>query len=234
MNNFKFLSPEAKGKRLKGDIGMGYQMTHKVVISEAFDPVIFNLPVVTTNINQINVSNALSTPLNLGLLERMDFFTMDGKYGFKYQVLGKPEFAKASGYKGSIALSYGHDHPEKTSINYSTSSSVRTYSTDLKVTSFEVSLLVGKRISTQHLFYTNIYYDAYNYEGELSSTQFAAIKVKGKSTNKGLLLGYELSQAGEESVGAKVKLEGGLSQGKLDNYDTKISGIFGGVIGIYW
>ncbi len=234
MNNFKFLSPEAKGKLLKGDIGMSDQMTHKVVISEAFDPLIFNLPAVTTNVNQISVGNALSMPINLGLLERMDFFTIDGKYGFKYQVLGDPEVLKVEGYKGSIALSYGYDHPEVTNVTYTSSSSVRSYSTDMKVSSYEVNLIFGKRISPQHLFYSSLFHDSYNYKGQLTSTQFATVNVKGKSQNTGLLLGYELSQAGEEKLGAKVKLEGGVVQGKLDSYDKRTSGVVGGMLGFYW
>ncbi len=234
MNNFKFLSPEAKGKLFKGDFGFGYQATHKVVITEAFDPLIFNLPTVTTDVNQISVSSALNAPINLGLLERLDLYTLDGKYGLKYQVIGDPELAKSEGYKGSIAIAYGYDHPDAKTETYSNASTVRSYSTDMKVTSVEFSLLFGKRLKPQHLVYTNLFYDSYNYEGQLTSTTLATVKVKGKSSNSGLLLGYELSQAGDEKLGAKIKLEGGVARGKLDSYDTKVSGVFGGVLGFYW
>lgn len=235
MNNSKFLSPEAKGKLFSGDVGLSYQMTHKVVISEAFDPLIFNVPAVTRDVNQISIGGDISIPLNLGLLEKLDFYTIDGKYGFKYQVIGEPELKKEEGIKGAIAVAYGYDHPEASSVTYTSSSSgARIYETDMKVKSIEVTLLLGKRINPNNLFYTNLFHDRYTYDGKLKSTQFSTINAKGKSYNTGLLLGYELFLAGSENLGVKIKLEGGIAQAKLDNYDKRTSGIAGGTFGLAW
>jgi hypothetical protein len=97
MNNAKFLTPEARGKLLKGDVSLSYQTVNKVVISEAFDPIIFNLPASATDVNQIRNSGNISLPINLGLMEQLDFYTIDSKYGFKYQFVGAGDEKREEG-----------------------------------------------------------------------------------------------------------------------------------------
>ena len=234
MNNSKFITPESTGKFLKGDLGISYQMTHKVVISEAFDPLIFNLPAITSNVDQISIGGEVSLPIDLGLLEKLDFYTIDGKYGFKYQLIGTPELAKEAGYKGAFAVAYGYDHPDSSEVVYTSGTTTRTLKTDMKVKSIETSLLFGKRIDEKNLFYFNIFHDRYTYDGSLSSSQFTTINAKGKSSNTALLIGYELSSDNKDKFGAKIKLEGGVAQGQLDQFDKRTSGVLGSVISMTW
>lgn len=233
MNNEKFLSPETKGKFLKGDLGIGYQAVHKVYLVDAFDPIVFNLSPLVLDLNTIVVSSSLDLPFNLGLLENLDFYSVDSKYGLKYQFLGEPELARSTGYKGSFALAYGYDHPDTGDQTFIyTGQTNRTYSTDIKVKSIETSLIIGKRFSPENLLYSTIYYDYYSYDGVLTSSQFNTIHAKGKSFNTALLLGYELSS--KDSLTAKLKVEGGVAAGKLDNIDTKVSGTIGSSLSFCW
>jgi len=233
MNNSKFLTPEARGKLFKGDVSLSYQTVNKVVISEAFDPIIFNLPASATDVNQIRNGGNISLPINLGLMEQLDFYTIDSKYGFKYQFVGAGDEKREEGYKAAVALAYGYDHPDKEDVIYSNGNSVRTYSTDMKVKSYELSLLFGKRIDNKNLFYTNLFHDRYEYDGKLTSTSFSEVKASGKSQNTGLLLGYELS-SDPKGLGAKIKLEGGIVYGKLDDSDDRTAGTFGSSLGFSW
>lgn len=233
MNNEKFLTPETKGKFLKGDLGIGYQVVHKVYLVEAFDPIVFNLPATTIDLNTIAVSSAFDLPFELGLFENLDFYTLDSKYGIKFQFLGESELAKSTGYKGAIALAYGYDHPDSSDQNYiSSSQTTRTYSTDLKVKSVEASLIIGKRFSPEHLLYSTLFYDYYAYNGVLTSNQFNTISAKGKSFNTALLIGYELTT--KENIGLFFKLEGGVAVGQLDNVNTKVSGTIGSSVSLGW
>lgn len=232
MNNVKLLSPETKGKFLKGDIGLGVQQTHKVILTEAFDVVIFNLNTAVA-VNTVENGSEFSLPINLGLLERLDFYTLDSKYGLKFQFYGDSELKRTEGFKAAIALAYGHDTPKSENVIYTSSTSNRTYSTSIDVDSFEISLIAGKRFNPSNLFYLNVFRDQYNYEGQLSSSQFSPINVKGKSSNTGLLAGYLVSNSSKETM-LIWKLEGGVVRGKLQDYSDKTSGAYGTSISFGW
>lgn len=233
MNNVKFLSPETKGKFLKGDIGIGLQQTHKVILTEAFDAVIFNTND-TTTVNSVENGSELSIPINLGLLERLDAYTLDSKYGLKFQFLGDSEFKRTEGYKASVAIAIGHDTPESENVVYRENAVSRTYSTAAEVDSLEFSLIAGKRFNSSNMLYLNLFHDQYNYEGNLTSNQFAPINAKGKSTNSGVLLGYQVSGSGKESLFVIWKVEGGVVRGKLGDFSDKTSGVYGTTISLGW
>lgn len=230
MNNSKFLTPETKGKFLSGDVGLSYQLTNKVVLESAFDPLIFNTPIVL-DLNYITTGFNLSLPINLGLLERLDFYSIDSKYGFKYQFIGDPAIKRTEEYKAAIALGYGVDKPESGNIIYN-GSSTRTYNTSIKIKSYETSILIGKRVSEKSLLYTNLFYDYYNYNGDLTSSQFSPIHAEGHSYNAGALFGYELSN--KDFPIAIIRLEGGVAVGRLDNTDSKTSGAIGASASLGW
>lgn len=232
MNNVKFLSPETKGKFLKGDVGLSVQQTHKVILTEAFDVVIFNLNT-TQDVNTVENGSEVSLPINLGLIERLDAFTLDSKYGLKFQFLGDSELKRTNGYKGSVAFAIGHDTPDSETIIYRDNATTRTYATAVEVDSLEFSLIVGHRFNASNMLYANLFHDQYSYEGTLTSNQFATINSKGKSTNDGLLLGYQVSNSGKENL-IIWKTEAGIVRGKLKNYSDKTSGAFGTVLSLGW
>ena len=99
--------------------------------------------------------------------------------------------------------------------------------------SLEFSLIVGHRFNASNMLYANLFHDQYSYEGTLTSNQFATINSKGKSTNDGLLLGYQVSNSGKENL-IIWKTEAGVVRGKLKNYSDKTSGAFGTVLSLGW
>lgn len=232
MNNHKFITPETKGEFLKGDVSISYQQTQKVIIADAFDLLVFNLPAAVNTSSNITRSNSVDLPLNLGLLNRLDFLTLDTKYGLKYQFLGTAENERSVGYKSAIALAYGYDHKSTSDVNYSNSSTSRIYSTDILVKSYEASLLFGYRISERDLVYLNIFRDFYKYNGVLKSSQFATIEATGKSYNQGILAGFEFSFGTQKYFLSRTEI--GFAAAKLDNHEASTVGTFGTDFGWSW
>lgn len=231
MSNVKLLTPEAKGKLLKGDLGMSVQQTHKVVLTEVIDSLIFNYQTINKD-KSIENGGDVSFLLNLGLLEQVDFYLHGGKLGLKYQFYGSNQLERNNDYKAAVALAYGSEDSGSHSYVTSNNSSTRSYSTDMNVVSTEIAFLFGRRTTKNHLYYTTLFYDSYNYEGTLTSTQFNPILAKGKSTNLGWLVGYELSNESVPNV--FMKLESGVVQGRVESYAKKTSGVFGLNINMGW
>ncbi len=233
MNNHKFLSPEAKGELLKGDLAISYQQTQKVVVAEAFDYLVFNLPPSTSTSESISRSSSLDIPINIGLSKKIDFVALDSKYGFKYQFLGTPQNEIAEGYKAAAIVTYGYDKQDPTSVTYSSTNNNRIYSTQMEVTSYEMSLIFGKRFSENRLLYMNFFRDNYKYSGTLSSTQFATINATGKSYNQGVILGAEYIRKEGKHV-YLGKLEIGVADAKVDNRKSLTVGTYGFDFGWGW
>lgn len=232
MSNHKFLSPETKGEFLKGDISISYQREQKVLLGTAYDAVIFNLPGGLSTDSKLSSAGRLSLPLNLGLLERLDFYTLNSKYGLKYQFYGSSEKAREVDYKAAIAMAYGYENQDSESLVYTSSNNSRNYNTDMKVKSYELSLILGKRINESFLWYINFMRDYYNYKGALTSNQFSALNVSGHSTNMGANLGLHFLAAAKQPFTAKTEV--GVVNGKLDNRDSRTAGTFGLDLGWSW
>ena len=233
MNNHKFLSPETKGELLKGDVSLALQQDQKVLLATAYDDVVFNLPGTLDTTSSLSKNVNVSIPINLGILERLDFYTANFKYGFKYQFYGNSEKERKVEYKAAIAAAYGEKYRDSSDVSYSTSTSSRTYSTDLKLRSYELSLILGKRFTESFLWYVNIIRDYYNYKGTLTSNQFSAIHVSGKSVNQGAMVGLNfLENSPTRPFTAKV--EAGLIEGKLDNRKAITFGSYGVEAGWCW
>lgn len=231
MNNHKFLTPETKGEFLKGDISLSSQQTQKAIVAEAFNFYIFNSSVNTSP--SMSRSSSIDVPIDLGLFRRLDFFTLDSKYGVKYQFWGAPENEKTVDYKAALALAYGYDNQNSSDVTYTSGSTSRIYSTKMKVSSYETSLLLGYRFSELQLIYLNIFRDSYKYNGTLSSNQFAAVSASGKSYNQGALLGFHFTQANEKRPFI-AKLEVGVADAKLDNKQAITVGTYGADLGWSW
>lgn len=231
MNNVKFLTPETKGKLFKGDVGLGLLQTHKVVLTEALDALIFS-STTTRDVNNVENGSDLDLLFNFGILDRLDFYTVGGKLGLKYQFLGGTQLEKTDDYKLALAIAYGNESPDSESVVYTNNNSARTYSTEVKVESEEVALIFGRRTTPVHLYYTTLFYDRYEYDGKLSSNQFATINAKGKSSNWGMLIGYEASNSSRPTLSWKI--ETGVVEGKLHSHSKKTSGVFGSSLSIGW
>lgn len=231
MNNHKFLTPETKGEFLKGDISLSYQQTQKAILAEAFNFYIFNSSVNT--LPSMSRSSSVDIPIDLGLFRRLDFFTLDSKYGLKYQFWGAPENEKAIDYKAALSLAYGYDDQNSSDVTYTSGSTSRTYSTKMKVSSYDASLLLGYRFSELQLIYVNLFRDSYKYKGTLSSNQFATVNASGESYNQGALLGFHFTQANEKRP-LIAKLEIGVADAKLDNKQSITVGTYGADLGWSW
>ncbi|MGZ3809267.1 MAG: hypothetical protein ACXVCE_14370, partial [Bacteriovorax sp.] len=229
MSNHKFLTPETKGEFLKGDVALSFQEKQKVVLATAYDNFIFNLPSTTNTNSSMTYTGEFNLPITLGLLNRLDFFTLDSKYGMKFQFLGSPENEKKIEWKAALALAYGSEHNDS-SVTYSSNGSNRTYSTDVKVKNYDVNLIFGKRLTDTFLLYLSLMRDYYAYDGTLSSSQFSAVQVSGRSVNYGALLGGYLTEA-HSNHPTFVKFEGGVVDGKLDNRNSRTAATFGGDVG---
>jgi hypothetical protein len=234
MNNHKFLSPEAKGEFLKGDISLALQRDQKVVLATAYDAIIFNLPASTSANASVTKNTNISIPINLGLLEKVDFYTANFKYGFKYQFYGSSEKERKTEFKAALAAAYGEKYKNSGNVVFTNgNSSSRTYNTDLKLRSYELSFIFGKRLSESVLVYLNILRDYYSYKGALTSSQFAAINVSGKSVNQGGMLGINFLE-NSPTRPFTAKLEAGVVTGKLDNRKSITFGSYGAEAGWCW
>jgi hypothetical protein len=233
MNNHKFLSPETKGEFLKGDVSLSYQHTQNVLLAGAYDFVIFNLPASVSTDSSLSRTGNLSLPINLGLLTRLDFYTLDSKYGFKYQFYGSPEKDRVLEYKAAFAAAYDSEHNEAGNIIYTNNATTRNYSTDIKIKSYELSLILGKRVSETLLWYVNFMRDYYNYKGALSSNQFSTVNVSGHSTNQGALLGLHYLESNSNHP-LTAKVEAGVVDGKLDGRNSRTAGTYGFEAGWSW
>ena len=233
MKNHQFLTPETKGEFLKGDVALAYQQTQKVVLAEAFDPLIFNLPAVANTQASITRSASVDIPINLGLLKRLDIYNLDSKFGFKYQFLGTAENELKEEYKVALAVSYGSQHETSATETYTNSASARVYNTDMKVNSTDVSLLLGYRFNDTRLIYLNIFRDNFNYNGSLTSNQFSSINLSGVSYNQGMILGASFNEK-EVKHPVIARIELGVVNSKLDNRNSNTVGTSGADLGFSW
>lgn len=233
MSNHKFLTPETKGKFLKGDIGLAYQENQKVVLANAYDYLIFNLPASVSTATSIRRSSDINLPITLGMFRRLDFYTVDSTYGLKFQFVGSSELERELGWKAAIALGYGYEHNDSSSLNYSNGTSVRNYNTDIKVKNYDVSLIFGKRFTETFLLYLSLMRDYYNYKGALSSTEFPSLNTSGHSVNIAANIGGHLIEA-QSNHPFFVKIEAGIVDGKLDQRESRTAGTFGGDVGWSW
>jgi len=148
MDNHSFLTPETKGEFLKGDVGVSYHQTQKVVLAKVFDDFIFGTTTVSDS-KSISQGASLLGPLaiNLGLINAVDFYIQGARFGFKYQFIGTSQKENSTGYKGAIALGYGYDKRDKEDVTYTGISTTRIYSTEMKLTNTQISMLAGYRFT---------------------------------------------------------------------------------------
>lgn len=233
MSNHKFLTPETKGKFLKGDIALAYQQSQKVVLATAYDHIIFNLPATVNTNSSMDRTGEVNLPITLGLLSLLDFYTLDSSYGLKFQFWGSPEMERTLGWKAAIALAYGYEHNDSSGLTYTSGNNSRSYNTDIKVKNYDVSLIFGKRLTETFLLYLSLMRDYYNYSGSLTSTQFSNINVSGHSINQGAVLGAHLIESNSKRP-FFFKLEGGVVDGQLDSRNSRTAATFGGDVGWSW
>ena len=233
MNNHKFLSPESVGELGKGNISLGIQEDQKVLLASAYDDLIFSIPSNVDTSSKISKNVNISFPINVGLLERLDFYTANFKYGLKYQFYGSPEKERKSEYKAALALGYGNKNKNSGTVVTQNNNNVRNYNADIALRSYEISCLVGKRFSETLLWYLNVFRDYYSYKGALSSSQFASVYVSGKSVNQGAMLGIHYLENDKKNP-FTAKAEFGLAHGKLDRQGSITYGSYGIEGGYNW
>lgn len=228
MDNHKFLSPESKGELFSGDAGIGASQYQKVVVAEAFDPLIFNLPS-TSNNQFIEQTYNLSLPLNMGVANPLDVFYQNSKLGLKYQFIGSSEKEKVAEFKLAASIAYGYEKQNESTSVYKNNNVTRTYSTAMVTTGQDLNLILGYRINEHVLFYLDMYSDFYQYKGTLSSNQFPTIDANGVSNNYGANLGISLNL--KKFV---IRSEAGLATGSVDSHRRFTVGSFASMLGFSW
>jgi hypothetical protein len=227
MRNTNFLTPESKGDFMKGDLSIALEKANKILLADAYEPLIFNLPAQTNSSSSISQTIETNFPITLGLIKQLDVYNFNDTYGLKYQFIGTPENEKKSEFKAALAFGYGYSH-DSSDLTY-TSTSSRIYSTDLKLKSYHSNLLFGYRVTDSGLFYLNIFYDDYSYKGTLSSNQFSTIYANGTSVNEGILLGAKSNWSSLIS-----KVECGIVLAKLNAAKSLTTGTLEATVGWGW
>ncbi|OUR98630.1 hypothetical protein A9Q84_04225 [Halobacteriovorax marinus] len=218
----RFDSPETKGKFLKGETGLNFGSSHKIVTAEVVEtifPSIFDATV--DKDTEISRSHHLNSSVALGLLERLDFSFQnygDGPnvVGLKFQFLGKPEIETKSGFKGALKLSYGAmDEEEGTLTVNLAGSGTRTYSGDIDVDVYEASLILGYRINPYVITYVNSLYSYHETQSTLTSNTFPTIVINGVVRTYGGLAGIRIGKPENHFF---IKLETGYMKTKFEQH----------------
>ncbi|WP_127718031.1 hypothetical protein [Halobacteriovorax sp. HLS] len=197
----RFDSPEAKGKLLKGEVGINWGVSHKVrtgEVSEHLFPSIFD-PTVDSDTATSRRTHG-SWDFTLGLVERVDFDIEnygDGPtmYGLKYQFLGGTELENSKGLKVATKIAIGGLDQDEGNLSVSTTSGTRSYSGNLEVDAYDVSLNVGYRFNDFSLLYFNTIYSYHEVHSVLSSNTFATVVVDGRIRTTGGLLGLRVNSS---------------------------------------
>lgn len=197
----RFDSPEAKGKLLKGEVGINWGVSHKVrtgEVTEHLFPSIFDPTVDTETATSRRTHGSLD--FTLGLWDRIDFDIEnygDGPtmYGFKYQFLGGTELEKSQGLKLATKIAVGGVKQDEGNLSVSTTSGSRTYNGNLEVDAYDISVNVGYRFNDFSLLYFNTVHSYHEVHSILSSNTFETVIVDGRINSTGGLLGLRINNS---------------------------------------
>lgn len=223
----RYISPEAAGKTLNGEIELQQQVGTQGRI--------------TLESNQIdnpmqlkNTISPLGTGLNLGILEKIDFIgygRTDGPplYGVKVQLIGD---ARDKAKKGnfSVALTAGMGNIES---NFTNSELLTSASTKAKVDQSltDFSLIIGLRIDNDVLLYTSVQKGTHKVKMNIESTEAS---LDGKEINLETdLLGASLGLM-RYFESYMVKFEASAQQLNWTNNKETTYGYLGVSVGRYW
>ena len=211
----RFESPEAIGKRGKGQIHLNYS-AKKTFTQFSFDR---NEDTNTIDVHkksslENNNRHAWTGTLAIGAFEYLDLSLNQNHdqipytLGLKYQFYGSPRLKKENGLKMSLKFEYGSKkfHEEEKgqySLFFSDSYNLEK-STNLDV--YGVSFNLGRRVNSKTLFYFNNILTQYNADSTLKIKE-GVHKVKTTTQTYNGLLGVE------RNLNKKVSLtlEGGVS-----------------------
>lgn len=223
----RFISPEATGKTLSGEIEVQVQSGTEATITLESNEI--NKPMKLRN----DVT-PIGTGLNLGLLERVDFIgygRTNGAplYGVKVQLIGDP---KAQAKKGnfSAAITAGMGSAES---KFSKSELFSSEDTEASVSQSikDYSVIVGYRTEDDVVLYLSAQMTNHKVDLSLESTEASldGKKINLLSDNLGLSVGairYEGSFV--------IKLEASAQQTNWTNNEQTTFGVAGVSVGRHW
>ncbi len=234
----RFESPETNGGFLRGEIDLGYESSQRVSLTEIWDYSIFGIDYATEVSDGTYISERQEPvfKLSLGILSRLDLFTRSSydspdMYGAKFQFWGTPRLAKQPGLKMAIAASIGSDTWDEsnlTATNPDNQNEIE-YDSELTVDAYDLSFIMGYRLTPSFLTYLNIYYSNYNADASLTKPDQTTHDYSSDTNTQGALLGIQL---GERGI---VKLEAGYSKTEDTESgaeDERVS--LGASIGLGW
>lgn len=193
-----FITAETQGKQGSFYTQAQIPSAHRVSVAEAYDD-IFSDAVRLNDENDIYTTFSLGADLYAGIFKRLDLigsFNGDSplKVGVKYQLIGEPEAEQAKGFKLSIASLFGSiSQDEKVELKGSRGNTKDTVEGKTDVTSHELHLIPGYRVTKDVLFYLDGFYQKYNAEAELISKNNGTKTLDHFSQNHGINSGIRVS-----------------------------------------
>ena len=228
----RFLSPEAKGELLAGNIDLSYQVGTKATITIEKDS------------DQIELSQGnadLILNAALGLTKNIDFFIYNyaesaPMIGIKYQFSGKPRSrAKEDDSSFAVTIAAGaSQRSQTTDIDWFTEDPDGDETTAvIDQQLYDVSLIYGYRHSNDGLLYTSFQYSIHKASIEMANENDADIN--------GMVRSYETANLGV-SVGHiyyfnklhLFKMESSIQQTNWSETKSKTLGFISAAWGLHW
>lgn len=195
----RFETPETAGKSLGGMVAANIGSTQKITLTEVYDDSIFGTGPHVDDGPKMERSASVGTGAALGMLENLDLFyrglhDSPDQFGFKFQMLGEGREKLSVGNKMAFTAAYGASDKDDGSVRVSSdlNGGTRDYNSNLKITSWDFSLLYGYRLKDWALAYTNIFWTQYKVEAQLTSNVHPDVSVTGIAKTKGALVGLKL------------------------------------------
>jgi hypothetical protein len=203
----RFISPEAAGKLLSGEVEIQQQ-------GGAEGTIYINSTDIDNPMELRNNVTPLAFGFNLGLMDKVDFITYSYTdsaplYGAKIQLMGKSrQEAKKGDQSLAVTLGYGEQYKSQSESRTELfTGDVEVKGADIKQTLKDISVIYGYRTADDVVVYTSVQLTQHEFHAEIESNDSA---INGKhlnyqTTNLGAALG---AIRYFKSMHAKLELSG--------------------------
>jgi len=172
--------------------------------------------VVIDDEKEITSSGGLGLGLQIGVKKRLDIVIKKSneapyEFGLQYQLMGVPG-RKEKGFKLSISATVGFQTDEEVSTEWfaDEDDEYDNVTAKTEISSSNISLIMGYRMSKKFLPYINIFYDHYTVESNLVITGGTSHNFDTNGEQTGVLIGFALG-----SGSGYLQLEGGVTKVKV-------------------
>lgn len=246
MPSARFQTPETSGERWHGKANIGALTAHRVSLARSSQQkFVFGSVGDVTIEREIKLETypTLGANANMGLAKRVDLIfrkTIEGTYngGFQFQFLGEPVSKRETGWKMSIASTYGYQEEKEFSDSVSmgdTSGDFENVTARTVLNAWEVAMIMGYRESKNLMVYINTFYEQYNIDSRYGIKGGSNYVLDTDADNMGALLGFHVFVSEpEKQFPVFFQIEGGYSVAKVRGAATHDHASAATTIGANW